>query len=509
MKYLKQIVTHRSVIAVISVLIQLIAIVYLILGLSVQFWWIYFILEAAAVLAVLAMTTQSTTNPKFIQTWTIIILGIPVIGIVLYLLLGNRKMPSELLQKSLLYEENHTNNSIQDPETFNEFLSVHDRWTKTMTFVERMGHFPIYDKTSSHYFSTGEEAFEDMKEKLKHANKYIFMEYFIIKFGTMWDEVLDILISKAKEGVDVRLVYDDWGSHEFDRQYVGKLRGQGIKIYPFNELTYKFVVQMNNRSHRKILVVDGIYGYVSGLNIADEYVNRIERFGYWKDNAVRIQGEAIISLVDMFLTFWSYCSSDPKENINIYKKSIVNCDDDGYIQPFSDHPSDDITLTETLHINAINTSRKSLYIVTPYLIIGHEMTKALCNAAMALVDVKIVVPGIPDKKLVYMVTRSNYQALIEAGVKIYEYTPGFIHQKVVIADELLSIISTANMDYRSYYLNFECGICFYDSKATHQSVQDFHEIISVSDEVTLEEVNSLPLHVKMARAVVGLFSGLM
>ena len=509
MKLFKQILTHRAIIAVLSVLVQLSLILYLIYGLSVQFRWIYLALEVASVLTVLALTTQQATNPKYIQTWTIVILGIPVIGIVFYLLLGNRKMPSELLQKSKLHESSVGIGSVQDRQTMDKFLSEHRKWTKLMTYLEKTGHFPVYDKTETQYFPTGEEAFEDMKEKLQGATKYIFMEYFIIKFGSMWDEILEILIDKAKQGIDVRLIYDDWGCPAFDAQYVARLRGLGIKIYPFNELTYKFVVQMNNRSHRKILVVDGEYGYVSGLNIADEYVNRIERFGYWKDNMVRIEGDAVISLIDMFLTFWSYCSNDPKESISFYKRSVISKQNDGFIQPFTDNPSDDLTITETLHITAINGARRSINIVTPYLILGHEMTRALSNASTSGIDVKIIVPGIPDKKLVYMVTRSNYEALIDAGIQIYEYTPGFIHQKMIVIDDDLSIISTANMDFRSYYLNFECGICFYESQATKQSLADFNESLKVSNEVTQKEVKSLPFHVKFARAVVGLFSGLM
>lgn len=509
MKLLKQLLTHRAIIAVISVFVQLSLILFLVYGLSVRFSAIYSIVQIFSILVVLNLTTQQSTNPKFIQTWTIVILGIPVIGVVLYGLLGNRKMPSELLEKSRLGETSFGIGSVQDPLTLDKFLFEHRKRTKLMTYLEKMGHFPVFDKTLTEYYPTGELAFEDMKDKLRNANKYIFMEYFIIRFGTMWDEILDILIEKAKAGIDVRVIYDDWGCPEFDSRYVGRLRGQGIKIYPFNELTHKFVVQMNNRSHRKILIVDGEYGYVSGLNIADEYINRKERFGYWKDNAVRIQGAAVISLIDMFLTFWSYCSNDPKESLDYYKRSIITVENDGFIQPFSDNPSDDLTVTETLHVLAINSARKSIRIVTPYLILGHEMTRALSNASMTGVDVKIVVPGIPDKKLVYMVTRSNYEALIDAGIKIYEYTPGFIHQKMIIIDEGVSIISTANMDFRSYYLNFECGICFYKSQVTAQSVQDFNDVIKVSDEVTVEEVKSLPVHVRLARAVVGLFSGLM
>lgn len=509
MKFLKQVLTHRALVAVISVMIQLGLIMYLIYGLSVQFRWIYIGLQIVSILTVLALTTQQATNPKYIQTWTIIILGIPVIGVAFYLLLGNRKMPSELLEKSKLRDASVGIGSTQDSSTLTEFLTQHRKWTKLMSYLENTGHFPVFDSTSTYYYPTGESAFKDMKEKLLNANKYIFMEYFIIKFGTMWDEILEILIKKAKQGIDVRLIYDDWGCPDFNAQYVGKLRGQGIKVYPFNKLTYKFVVQMNNRSHRKILIVDGDYGYVSGLNIADEYVNRIKRFGYWKDNAVRIQGSAVISLIDMFLTFWSFCSNDPKENINLYNRAIQPCQDDGYIQPFSDNPSDDLTITETLHILAINGARKSIKIVTPYLILGHEMTRALSNMSMSGIDVKIIVPGIPDKKLVYMVTRSNYEALIDAGIQIYEYSPGFIHQKMIIVDNDLSIISTANMDFRSYYLNFECGICFYNSRATQQSLHDFNESLNLSDEVTPAEVKSLPFTVKFARAVVGLFSGLM
>ena len=509
LKNLKKFLTHKAVVAFLSFVIQIGIVLYLAIGLSLRITQIFVIMEIISVLIVLYLSTMTTINPKFVLSWTIVVLGVPIAGSVLYLLFGNRKMPKELLKKSALNEAHVGVSLKQDSDTLNEFVQNYPQYLRSMYYVEENIHYPVYANTLTKYYPLGELGYEAIKEDIKKAKKYIYVEYFIITPGKMWDEFRRILSQKAKEGVDVRLIYDDWGCPQFDKEYREKLNKQGIKAYPFNELSYRFAIQMNFRSHRKLVVVDGRSGFISGINIADEYINEKERFGHWKDNVVRIEGQAVLSLIEMFLIVWSYVSNTDLESIESYKEDIVNQKDDGYVQPFTDNPTDDHAVTETLHINAITNARHSVYICTPYLIIGYELLRALMNAAQSGVDVRIVLPGTPDKKIVYMITRSNYDKLLKAGVKVYEYTPGFIHQKTLIVDSELAIISTANMDYRSYYLNFECGISFYNSSVVEEAMDDFETIIAVSKEISEKEVKDLPLYVRVSRAIVGLFSGLM
>lgn len=509
LKNLKKFLTHKAVAAFLSFVIQLGIILYLAIGLSLRITQIYVFMEVLSVIIVLFLSTMTTTNPKFVLSWTIVVLGLPIVGPVLYILFGNRKMPKELLKKSALNEAHVGVSLQQDSATLNEFVHNYPQYLRSMYYVEENIHYPVYANTLTKYYPLGELGFEAIKADIQKAKKYIYLEYFIITPGKMWDELRTLLSQKAKEGVDVRLIYDDWGCPTFDNEYKEKLHQLGIKAYPFNELSYRFAIQMNFRSHRKLIVVDGLSGFISGINIADEYINEKERFGHWKDNVVRIEGQAVLSLIEMFLIIWSYVSNTDLESIESYQQDIVNQEDDGYVQPFTDNPTDDHAVSETLHITAITNARHSVYICTPYLIIGYELLRALMNAAQSGVDVRIVLPGIPDKKIVNMITRSVYDKLLSAKVKVYEYTPGFIHQKTLIVDNELAIISTANMDYRSYYLNFECGISFYNSKVVEESTQDFEEIISVSQEISLKQVKDLPLYVRLSRAFVGLFSGLM
>lgn len=509
MKLFKKIISHRILLAFFSIVLQLSILLFLIYGLSVRISWIYIIFNIVGILLILYMTTNDSINPKYVQTWTLIILGLPFVGVVLYFLLGNSSQPKELTQRSKLMHSSHELEVVSDEENYSIETVLNSHWSKIIYFLEEQAHFPLYGNTQSKYLASGEKTLQTIIQQCKSAKKFIFMEYFIIRFGQVWEELLEVLKTKAQEGVDVRLIYDDWGCYQFDKDYVATLRGYGIKIYSFNEINHKFVVQMNNRSHRKICIVDGELGIISGANIADEYANITSPYGHWKDNGVMIKGLAVFALIDMFLVFWSYCSKDPKESLESYKTVVKAQLDDGLIQPFADNPSDDLTTTESVHISSIYQGNQSIVITTPYLIIGHEMIRTLTQASLSGVRVDIVVPGIADKKMVNMVTKSNYKPLLEAGVNIYEYTPGFIHQKTLLVDNKLAIISSANMDYRSYYLNFECGICFYDSSVIYDVSYDLETIKSQSRKITLEEVENTPFMVKFARAILSLFAGLL
>ena len=356
------------------------------------------------------------------------------------------------------------------------------------------------------------EMFPAMLEALRSAEHFIFMEYFIINQGYMFQTIVDILEEKAKQGVEVRLIYDDMGCiGTLPPHYYKILQKKGIKCAAFNPFRPVMSVIMNNRDHRKILVVDGTVGFTGGINLADEYINKIERFGYWKDTGVRIEGEGVWSLTNMFLGMWNSIVRSSED----YKKYLPpvhqtwNLDEDGFVQPYGDSPLDHENVGENIYLNIISRAKKYVYIFTPYLIIDHETLVALRNAAKSGVDVRIVTPGIPDKKMVYLLTQSYYTPLLEAGVKIYQYTPGFLHAKSFVCDDEIATVGSVNLDFRSLYLHFECGVFMYRSKAVMQVKQDCMETFACSEEISLAFCRKRPLPVRMLQSLLRLFAPLM
>ncbi len=347
-----------------------------------------------------------------------------------------------------------------------------------------------------------------MLEQLKQAQHYIFLEYFILNEGFMWEQIFSILKTKVAQGVDVRIIYDDFGSYKLPKDFIKKNNAVGIKTVVFNPLRPRLAIFMNNRDHRKICVVDGLVGFVGGINIADEYINVIERFGHWKDSAVMIKGEAVWSLTVMFLTFY-HSIIKIQEDILSFKPQYDTIYDDGFVQPFADSPTDEEFVGESVHLNIINYAKDYLYIQTPYLVIGHNILSALGGAAKNGVDVRLMLPHVPDKWYVQMVSRSNYEVLLKSGVKIYEYEPGFIHSKTMISDDVVGSVGTVNMDYRSYYMHFECGILFIQSKTIHQVKHDFLMTQQECVEITLEDVQKTNVLVKLVSAILNMFSALL
>lgn len=307
-------------------------------------------------------------------------------------------------------------------------------------------------------------------------------------------------------------MYDDAGCiTTLPQDYYLTLRRLGIQAKVFNPIKPRLAMQMNNRDHRKILVIDGKVGMTGGINLADEYINQKERFGHWKDCSVMIRGEAVWNLTLMFLQFWNYDEKE-KDDVFSYKpdfKVFENIHNDGYVQPYSDSPTDEENVGEYTHINMINSANRYVYATTPYLVIDNEMKTALLLAAKNGIDVRILVPHIPDKWYVFAVTRSNYKDLIEGGVKIYEYTPGFVHGKSFVVDDKMAIVGTVNMDYRSYYLHYECGVWFYRSKVVMDVKRDYLETLAKSHQVTLEECRQIRLPIRIMRAILNLFSPMM
>ncbi len=505
-RFLKKLV-NKQVITALLILIQLGVIVWFFYRLSQFFVYIYIALVLLSLFIVIYIINRPD-NPSYKLSWSILILTIPFVGGVLYLILGGKRIPKEFRKEMIQSDNKKAPYLIQDYFIFDKIQAIDPQLLKQSRYLYKNAYFPVFENSDTHFLPTGEEKFDAMLEQLKQAKHYIFLEYFILNEGFMWEQIFTILKTKVAQGVDVRVIYDDFGSYKLPKDFIKKNNAVGIKTVVFNPLRPRLAIFMNNRDHRKICVVDGLVGFVGGINIADEYINVIERFGHWKDSAVMIKGEAVWSLTVMFLTFY-HSITKIQEDILSFKPQYDAIYDDGFVQPFADSPTDEEFVGESVHLNIINYAKDYLYIQTPYLVIGHNILSALGGAAKNGVDVRLMLPHVPDKWYVQMVSRSNYEVLLKSGVKIYEYEPGFIHSKTMISDDVVGSVGTVNMDYRSYYMHFECGILFIQSKTIHQVKHDFLMTQQECVEITLEDVQKTNVLVKLVSAILNMFSALL
>ena len=364
-------------------------------------------------------------------------------------------------------------------------------------YLSRSGDFPIFEDTEVKYFPLGEDKFSAMLEELKKAEKFIFMEYFIVDEGYMWGSILKILADKAAQGVDVRVMYD--GMCEVSllpHDYPKRMEKLGIKCKPFTPIAPFISTEYNYRDHRKILVIDGKTAFNGGVNLADEYINKIERFGHWKDTALMIKGKAVKSFTLMFLQMWNIDEKEPKWDECLIENKAQT---DGFVMPYGDCPLDDDKVGEMVYMDILNRAKSYVHIMTPYLILDNELETALKFAAQRGVDVRIILPGIPDKKAAYALAKSHYKSLIGAGVKLYEYTPGFVHAKVFVSDDEKAVVGTINLDYRSLYHHFECATYMYKTSCIPDIRNDFEETLLKCREVTEETIR----HEKRYYKIVG------
>lgn len=443
-------------------------------------------------------------NPSYQLIWTVMILFIPLFGGVLYLLFGGKKIPKALRKEMILQDSTHPYLDLSDSFLVDSVPTQLQRWRKIMNYLETQTYFPLFNHTKSTYLPLGEDKFVAMVEALQQAQHFIFMEYFIVKDGKMLDVIGDILISKASVGVEVIFVIDDFGAAGLSHHKVKQLRQAGVIVEFFNQLKPSLAVFMNNRNHRKICVVDNRVGFVGGINIGDEYINVIERFGHWKDNAIMLEGRAVSSLTVMFLTMYRFVS---RANVDIETYLLHHeVESDGYYQPFSDSPTDEEAVGESVHLHLINEATQSIKIQTPYLILSHVMRNAIILAAKSGIKVEIMVPHVPDKRIVFEVTRSYYDSLLKAGVVIAEYVPGFVHAKMMIIDNQVATLGTTNMDYRSYYLHFECGIMVYQSSIIQVMSDDFDRTMRECVIITAAKSNQTPWGLKVLRALLRVFA---
>lgn len=467
MKRLVKMMLSRTSLILLLLLAQIVLFFLLIDWIS-QYKYLNSFFYAISVLIVIYLITKDE-NPEYKLTWIIPILIFPLFGGLFYLLYRQRNIGKKVLARH--YE-------IDDQR--NAYVSSLDQHlkTKNMNYLYNLN-WPTYIHTKTDFLGSGEIMFEKMMEDLKKAEKYILMEFFIINKGVMWDQVLEVLKEKASQGIEIKLLYDDFGCSTLPYRYAKKLKSYGIEAINFNPMRLHLNFAMNYRDHRKIVVIDGKTAYTGGINIGDEYINLIQPFGHWQDAGIRIEGDAVWSLIIGFLENWSFSS---RKIIDYAPYRVENRQEtDGYITPFTDTPLDQETTTKNIYLSLISEAQKSIYITSPYLIIDNELLTALKYAAKSGIDVKIVIPYIPDKRIIFMVTESYVPELMACGVNVYRYKPGFIHSKMMIVDEKRALIGTANLDFRSLYLHFENSVYLEKTQSIDDMVTFFNQIVLKSE----------------------------
>lgn len=511
MKKIAHLLLGRCTMVAFAILVQVVWMTVMLWQFSYQFTYVDLAIRVIAVIVVLVIVNK-WVNPANKLSWTFLILLSPVVGLMVYFLFGRSELTKRTHDRMSAIHQEFAQYLVERKEVTEQLEQQDLSAYRQSKYINDWAGFPVYQGTSTRYYPCGEEMFEDMLQALRDAKHYIFLEYFIIEEGYMFQTIVDILEQKAKEGVDVRLIYDDVGCiNKLPPRYHNLMSQKGIKCAVFNPFRPIISVVMNNRDHRKIFVVDGKIAFTGGINLADEYINRIDRFGYWKDTGVRIEGEAVWSMTVMFLEMWNYIMRSTED----YKQFMPSVhqtepfENDGFVQPYGDSPLDHENVGENIYLNIISKAKNYVYIFTPYLILDHEMIIALCNAAKSGIDVRIVTPGIPDKKMVYLMTQSYYRPLLECGVRVYQYTPGFLHAKCFVCDDKIATVGSINLDFRSLYLHFECGIFMYQSKAVLQAKKDCLETFECSEEMTLSFCRNRNIFIRMLQSVMRLFAPLL
>lgn len=511
MKKLLQLLFHRMVICALLMVVQAAVLVVMILEFQKYFGYFYIFCIFLSVCAVLYII-NNRSNPAYKIAWLIPILTLPVFGGLLYLIFGGNHLSRREKKKMAHVAQRFQGAADEIPNAMRELEEDNPEAANQARYIENYANSSPYCNTSAEYLPSGEDKFARMLEELQKAKHYIFLEYFIIERGVMWDSILAILRQKVQEGVDVRVMYDDLGSiMTLPSKYNRELEKMGIKCQVFNLFVPVLSLRFNNRDHRKICVIDGHTGFTGGINLADEYINKKVIHGHWKDTAIMLKGDAVWSLTLMFLSLWDDLTGTQEDfaryRPDVYHPQLVPSD--GYVQPYTDSPLDGEPVGETVYINLIYKARRYVYINTPYLILSNEMVTALCTAAKSGVDVRIVTPFVPDKWYVHAVTRANYPALVEAGVRIYEYTPGFIHAKTFVVDDQYGVVGTINLDYRSLYLHFECAVWMYQCSCIANMKADYLKTLEECHLVTLEECRAVKWYVRLGRSILSVFAPIM
>ena len=508
-KGLLRFVFSRLFLIILLLLVQVVLMVGLYLWLAERYPWVLYVQWIFTFLMIMYLFNIEMDNSAKL-TWMLVISVVPVAGTLFFLFtqsnLGHR-VETRLVKRQIA----STRGALKQKKNVLEELKKDGSGLDDLgKYLNHSGEFPIYDKTLVTYFPIGEDKFAAMMEELEKAQKFIFMEYFIITEGYMWGRILDVLIRKAEEGVDVRVMYDGMCENSsLPPDYWKLLEKKGIKSKAFSPIKPIVSSHYNYRDHRKILVIDGKVAFNGGVNLADEYINKIERFGHWKDTAVMLKGPAAKSFLLMFLQMWNIGNEDAVYEPFLSAPEAVYPEAKGYVMPYGDSPLDEYKVGEAVYMDMLNRATDYVHIMTPYLILDGELETALCFAAQRGVDVRLILPGIPDKKMAYSLAKTHYKALHKAGVKIYEYTPGFVHAKVFVSDDIKAVVGTINLDYRSLYHHFECATYLYKTECIPAIEKDFRETLKKCRKVTADSIKNESFGYKITGSLLKWVSPLM
>lgn len=499
---------RRIIITGLLLLIEIAFIVLFSAYVTKDHYFTFMLFQLLSICSVIYLVNEKNEQSYKIA-WIIFILFIPYAGWLLFLVFGGNRVFPQVKRNYLQIEGKNQALIKQNPKTLKRLEAGGLLGAKQARYLYKESGYPVYYNTKTTFYPLGEDVFSAILTDLKKAKKYIFIEFFILADGYMWDEIHKILLERIKDGIEVKIIFDDFGSaNRQHKNFLKDLKSEGIDVLAFNQIRFRSNIFLNNRNHRKIIVIDGLVAYTGGFNIADEYINKIERFGHWLDCGIRLEGDAVKSFVNAFLTMWSFCSRESLSP-NIYEAEAQNIDGEGFAQPYFDGPFDDQKAGEGVYLQMINSARKSLYITTPYLVINNNMMDALRRAALSGVDVRILTPKKWDKWYVHPVTQYHYDELLKAGVKIYEYTPGFVHSKLFAVDDRFATVGTVNMDYRSFFFHFECGVWLSGSPSVLKIKESIQDSIGLSEQITLDEWNKRGFFTKAKQFILHLFAPFM
>lgn len=490
----------RMVFSLLVFMLEAVFLISIFTWLNSYAFWLSVTTRIIGLLIVLGLYGSNQTS-SMKMPWIILILTVPIVGVGIYFIVGFNGKPHAMrnrykqVDEELLPWLSKGEVGVRNDVAFAKLKEYDDGLASISNYIIRNSQYPVFNNSDITYFASAEEGFEAQRQAIKAAKDFIFMEYHAIEDDVLWQSIQVLLEEKVKEGVEVRVFYDDMGSIGFiNTDFIHRLKDVGIKCRVFNPFVPGLNLFLNNRDHRKITVIDGKIGFTGGYNIANEYCNITHPFGRWKDSGVKITGEAVRSLTITFLENWNAVrkkeKSESAEELDRYLvKSEHDIEEAGtFVQPYADSPLDDEQVGEEVYISIINNAKKYCWFVTPYLIITDEMIHALGLVAKRGVDVRIITPGIPDKKIVYYVTRSYYSALTRNGVRIYEWTPGFCHAKMCVSDDKVATCGTINLDYRSLYHHFENGCMYMNCKAVLDTRDDFIRMFDESQDVTVKYI---------------------
>lgn len=450
-------------------------------------------------------------NAAFKMPWIMLLLIFPLMGLCLYALFGNKDLLGRRMQRRFEKLDQELFPLIPQEEAVMRELEQEDfAAANQCRYISDYGKYPVYKNTDVVFYPDASAGFEAQLEALQRAEHFIFMEYHAIEEATAFARLKTVLAQKAAEGVEVRLFYDDVGSVGFiNHSFIRRMEAAGIQCRVFNPVFPLFSLFMNNRDHRKITVIDGKVGFTGGYNLADEYFNITHPYGHWKDTGVKLIGDGVKSLTISFLEMWNSTEHTDKTYEKYLPAVSYRARESSYVQPYADNPLDEESVGENVYLNLIKSAKHRLYAATPYLIISDEMNRELGLAAKRGVDVRVLTPGIPDKKLVYKTTRSYYAGLVRQGVRIYEYTPGFLHEKQMLADDTCAVVGTINLDYRSLYHHFENGVLLYGCDAIKEIAEDFENTLQKCTEVTEAYREGRPAVLRGTQCILRLFAPLL